>query len=277
MAHNDIKITPETLRENLENHENILILDVRPLDQRQEWQIPGSVHLDVYQSLREGDFSGIQAVEIPPGKQVVIVCAAGRTSKVAAGALRSKGVEAYSLEGGMKAWSLAWNKAIISDGKLTIIQLRRTGKGCLSYLVGSGTEAFVIDASLNTDIYESLAKKHGWTIKYVADTHIHADHLSRSFHLAESTGAELFMPAQNKLKYDFHAIEDQSELSIGGATFKGTYCRKHVLSHKSKISFYRRHLVYRWSRKTRFKGQRRRGKRKGVTSLPILTKTNCAS
>ena len=59
----------------------------------------------------------------------------------------------------MKAWSLAWNSAEIplpvSDAG--VVQVRRTGKGCLSYLIGSQGEAAVIDAALDADVYMDLA------------------------------------------------------------------------------------------------------------------------
>ena len=43
----------------------------------------------------------------------------------------------------MKAWSVAWNTAHVplAETSARVIQVRRTGKGCLSYVVGSGNEA----------------------------------------------------------------------------------------------------------------------------------------
>ena len=107
-----------------------------------------------------------------------------------------RGLEAYTLEGGMKAWNMAWNTAEVSVAgtDARVIQVRRTGKGCLSYLVGSGGEAAVIDASLDPEVYIELAKQRGWKIARVLDTHVHADHLSRSRGLAELVGATLHMP-----------------------------------------------------------------------------------
>src|SRR5207244_1181298 len=107
--------------------------------------------------------------------------------------LQARGFEAFPLAGGMKAWSLAWNTAEIpaKDGSARILQIRRTGKGCLSYLVGSKAEALVIDASLPPEVYLELASRHGFRIRYVLDTHIHADHLSRGRSLAEQAGAIL--------------------------------------------------------------------------------------
>ena len=115
----------------------------------------------------------------------------------------------------MKAWSLAWNTAEVplEDRSAHVIQVRRTGKGCLSYLIGAGEEAFVIDASLDPQIYLDLARSHGWQITRVFDTHIHADHLSRSRQLAERSGAMLFLPEQQRVSFPFTAMRDGDTLA----------------------------------------------------------------
>jgi len=58
-------------------------------------------------------------------------------------ALREQGIDARSLKGGMQAWSLMWNLAVVDlpGSRARIIQVRRTGKGCLSYIVASGGNA----------------------------------------------------------------------------------------------------------------------------------------
>jgi glyoxylase-like metal-dependent hydrolase (beta-lactamase superfamily II) len=95
--------------------------------------------------------------------------------------------------------------------------VRRTGKGCLSYLVGSGGEAAVIDASLDPEVYIELAKQRGWKIARVLDTHVHADHLSRSRGLAELVGATLHMPEGVPLSYPLSALGEGETLEVGTA------------------------------------------------------------
>ena len=119
----------ETLRGMLERHEPVTILDVRPQLERDEWSIPGSVHHDAYAALGAGDPSALSDLSVPADQPVVAVCAAGRTSQLAAAQLRQRGVEAFSLTGGMKAWSLAWNEAEVDTPTATLVQFRRTGKG----------------------------------------------------------------------------------------------------------------------------------------------------
>ena len=119
----------ETLRGMLERHEPVTILDVRPQAERDEWSIPGSIHRDVYAALGAGDPSALSNLTVPTSQTVVTICAAGRTSRVAAAQLRQRGIEAFSLAGGMKAWSLAWNAAEIATPTAALVQFRRTGKG----------------------------------------------------------------------------------------------------------------------------------------------------
>lgn len=45
-------------------------------------------------------------------------------------------------------------------------------------------EAAVIDPSVSPDVYLELASRQGWSIRYVLETHVHADHLSRARELA---------------------------------------------------------------------------------------------
>jgi glyoxylase-like metal-dependent hydrolase (beta-lactamase superfamily II)/rhodanese-related sulfurtransferase len=214
-----VEITVNELSDRLARHEPVTILDVRPSDERTEWSIPGSQHIDAYARLRAGDEHALDEFNAPDDAQVITVCAAGRTSLIAADLLRRRGIDAISLHGGMKAWSLAWNTATIEVPGTTamVIQVRRTGKGCLSYVIGDGGEAAVIDASLDPAVYQGLAAQHGWTITRVLDTHVHADHLSRSRALEEQTGATIYLPDQDRVHYPFAPLQDGDALTVGRA------------------------------------------------------------
>src|SRR5207245_1173031 len=129
------------------------------------------------------------------------VCAAAKMSMLAAERLRARGRNAVSLEGWMRAWSLAWSTAEVPcPASVTrIVQLRRTGKGCLSYLIGADGDAAVVDASLDPQVYHRLADQQGWRIRTVLEKHVHADHLSRALALAADTGARLCLPAPGRI------------------------------------------------------------------------------
>jgi glyoxylase-like metal-dependent hydrolase (beta-lactamase superfamily II)/rhodanese-related sulfurtransferase len=212
------------LRDMLERGERVTVMDVRKGEQHAEWSIPGSVHVDAYDALNAGDERAMEGLELPEGAPVVTVCGRGRSSAVAAEQLRRQGHEAFSLEGGMKAWSLAWNTADVPmpgplpGARAEVMQVRRTGKGWLSYVVGSDGEALVIDAALEPEVYIHLAEGRDWQITRVLDTHVHADHLSRSRRLAELTGATLHMAEGAPVYYSFTAVGDGDTLGVGAAT-----------------------------------------------------------
>src|SRR5512145_160737 len=202
------QIDAETLREWLESQQPVTVVDIRTDEDRVQWAIPGSVHVNAYEALRDGRPGALIDAVFPPDRPVVTVCNAGRVSQTAAEILAGRGFDARSLAGGMKAWSLAWNLADVplSDASVRIVQVRRTGKGCLSYVVGSGGEAAVIDPSVSPEVYVAIAGKHGWSVRYVLETHIHADHLSRAKDLARETHAALLLPAQQRARFPFTPV-----------------------------------------------------------------------
>jgi glyoxylase-like metal-dependent hydrolase (beta-lactamase superfamily II)/rhodanese-related sulfurtransferase len=207
------------LRDLLEQGEPVTLLDVRPAEEWTEWRIPGSLHVDAYEALKAKDPEALAGVALPADRPVVALCGAGVTSLTAARQLRARGIPAVSLAGGMKAWSVAWNSAEVAlpAGNVRAIQVRRTGKGCLSYLIGSRDEAIAVDPSLEPEVYARLAEENGWRIKTVIDTHIHADHLSRGRLLAELTGASLHLPQNERATFSFQPVADGDVLMAGDA------------------------------------------------------------
>ncbi len=225
-----LTIDVETLRTWLEEGQSVTVLDIRPTAERAEWAIPGSIHVDAYDALRANDPRALADVTLPGDVPVVTVCAAGKTSLVAAQHLQARGIEAFSLDGGMKAWSLAWNSAEVSlsGSEAHVIQVRRTGKGCLSYLIGAEGIAAVIDPSLPAEVYLDLAHQYGWRIVSVIETHIHADHLSRARNLAERSGAAFMLPDQKRVAYPFMPVHDGEHISLGGAHLTALYTPGHT-------------------------------------------------
>ena len=69
-------------------------------------------------------------------------------------------------------------------------------------------------------MYLSLAEARDWRIIRVLDTHVHADHLSRSRRLAEQAGATLHMPEGSPVSYPFSALGDGDALRVGSATLE---------------------------------------------------------
>lgn len=208
-----------TLTSWLSDGHAFTMLDVRPTDQRYAWAIPGSIHIDAAAALWDNQPQILDSISLPRELPVVTICTVGKTSLLAADYLQAKGYEALSLEGGMQAWSQAWNIATVplASSAAEVIQVRRLGKGCLSYIIASEGQAAVIDASLPVQIYRELAQSNGWTITAVMDTHIHADHLSRSRQLASATGARLILPVQQRATFASEQVADGETLALGSA------------------------------------------------------------
>src|SRR6266545_4776385 len=230
-------IDVNTLRSWLDIGRPVAILDVRTAADRAEWAIPGSIHVDAYAALKVNDPHALDAVDLPSDIPIVTVCGAGKISLVATEQLRARGFEAYSLAGGMRAWSLAWNTAElrVPNSVARVVQVRRTGKGCLSYLIGADDQAAVIDAALEPAIYQQRAEQHGWRITAVLDTHIHADHLSRSRALAEQTGATLYLPQQERVSFSHSPIGDDDTIAIGSARLRALRTPGHTAESTSYL------------------------------------------
>jgi glyoxylase-like metal-dependent hydrolase (beta-lactamase superfamily II)/rhodanese-related sulfurtransferase len=230
-------IDTETLREWLEQSQPVVVLDVRTAANRGEWAIPGSIHVDAYAALKANDPHALDSVDLSADTPVVTVCGAGKMSLVAAEQLRARGLRAYSLAGGMQAWSLAWNTAEVPvpDSAARVVQIRRTGKGCLSYLIGADGEAAVIDAAVAPEVYVALAEQEGWRITAVLDTHIHADHLSRSRALAEQTNATLYLPAQERVAFPFTPLRDDDTVRLGTSHLIALHTPGHTLESTSYL------------------------------------------
>jgi glyoxylase-like metal-dependent hydrolase (beta-lactamase superfamily II)/rhodanese-related sulfurtransferase len=213
-------ISTGELSKMLSMGKTVNIIDVRPLQDRQDWYIPGSIHVDAYDRLRKHDPNALDAVHLDKSVPVVTVCESGNTSLIAADMLRQQGYRAYSLLDGMRGWSLAWNYAHEQFENFEIWQVRRTGKGCLSYIIAANDEAIVIDASLPIEVYKEILTRHHFSIKSILETHIHADHLSRSRELATFLNAPLWLPANKKVQFKFQPIDNNSIFQVGNVNIQ---------------------------------------------------------
>ncbi|KAA3648638.1 MAG: MBL fold metallo-hydrolase [Chloroflexi bacterium] len=224
------EIDPGTLRAWLDEGKDVDVIDIRPEADYQSWHIPGSKNIDVYNSIKFGQAGALADYQPLNRNPVVAVCYVGQTSKAVVSYLRSRDIEAMSLTGGMQWWSLAWNLAEVPLMKSTakVIQIRRTGKGCLSYLVGSGNQAVVIDPSVDPELYVELAGQNGWQITSIIDTHVHADHLSRGRLLAVQTGAKHYLPEQERTKFEHPSLKKGDVIEFGDSLLKVMHTPGHT-------------------------------------------------
>ncbi len=98
------KINTDELRAWLEAGKEVSILDIRPMSERLTCNIPGSIHTDVYEKVRENDRSAFNKIYLDKSIPVVTFCTGGKSSLVAADILSQNGYDAYSLSEGIKGW-----------------------------------------------------------------------------------------------------------------------------------------------------------------------------
>lgn len=84
-----------------------------------------------------------------------------------------------------------------------------------SYLIGSDGEAAVVDPQRDVDQYLEEAEAHGFKIKYVIETHVHADFVSGHQELSARTGAEIVFGEEADVTFPHLAVKDGSELDVG--------------------------------------------------------------
>src|SRR5258705_3733536 len=90
--------------------------------------------------------------------------------------------------------------------------------GCLahaSYLIGSEGEAVVVDPQRDVDQYIDEAEAQGFEIKYVIETHLHADFVSGNRELAARTGDEIVFGKAAGATFTHRAVKDGDEIKIG--------------------------------------------------------------
>jgi glyoxylase-like metal-dependent hydrolase (beta-lactamase superfamily II)/rhodanese-related sulfurtransferase len=87
--------------------------------------------------------------------------------------------------------------------------------GCASYLIADGGVALVVDPAMRTDEYDAVLRARGLRLRYVVDTHIHADHISGARTLAAAHGATLCLHEAARTAYPYHALQDGDELALG--------------------------------------------------------------
>jgi hydroxyacylglutathione hydrolase len=95
--------------------------------------------------------------------------------------------------------------------------------GCLSqasYYIGSGLDAAVIDPQRDVQQYIDEANAHGQTIKYVIETHSHADFVSGHVELAAKTGAQIVYGSRAETRFPALKVSDGDELPVGSVKLK---------------------------------------------------------
>lgn len=247
--------SPADLHHQLSDAHRFAILDVRNEDEFAQWKIEGRVPLhslnipyfellDLEDEEEEIATAVARAVpqhlkgKLPEGEPVLVVCAKGDTSPHVAEGLRQQGYEAFNLEGGMAAWSDHYEvRPIVESARLTILQISRPAKGCLSYVVASGGEALVVDPARHTDSYMRLVTEQGWRVQAVIDSHLQADHVSGGAALAQRLDVDYRLHPYDAIhpedllpaSFPYRYLEDEAAFPLGEVSVRPLHVPGHTL------------------------------------------------
>ncbi|TXE12457.1 MBL fold metallo-hydrolase [Algoriphagus aquimarinus] len=113
--------------------------------------------------------------------------------------------------------------------------------GCLAqgaYYIESDGEAAVIDPLREVQPYIEKANRRNAKIKYVFETHFHADFVSGHIDLAKKAGAQIvYGPTDMKLGFDAHIAQDGEEFQIGKAKIKLIHTPGHTMESSCYLLF----------------------------------------
>lgn len=110
--------------------------------------------------------------------------------------------------------------------------------GCLAeaaYYIESKGEAAIIDPLRETAPYIAKAEKEGVKIKYIFETHFHADFVSGHVDLAKKTGAKIIYGPNAETSYEVHNAKDGEEFKLGDVTFKVLHTPGHTLESSTYL------------------------------------------
>ena len=113
---------------------------------------------------------------------------------------------------------------------MKIEQIYTGGLAQGAYYIESDGEAAVIDPLREVQPYIAMAERRNAKIKYVFETHFHADFVSGHIDLAEKTGAGIvYGPTEMKLGFAAHIAQDGEEFPIGKAKIKLIHTPGHTM------------------------------------------------
>jgi hydroxyacylglutathione hydrolase len=104
--------------------------------------------------------------------------------------------------------------------------------GCISeaaYYIESNGEAAIVDPLRDIDAYLQLASERKSRIKYIFETHFHADFVSGHIDLSHATGATIIFGPKTETKFDVHVAKDGETFNIGDISIEVLHTPGHTL------------------------------------------------
>jgi hydroxyacylglutathione hydrolase len=119
------------------------------------------------------------------------------------------------------------------EAAMILRQFLHTGPVGISYLFGCGGKAAgaVVDPIGDVQVYLRAAEETGMRIRFVFDTHIHADHPSAGRRLAEACAADYVLSASADVAFPYRSVRDGDVLSLGNVVVRILHTPGHTPEH----------------------------------------------
>ena len=124
------------------------------------------------------------------------------------------------------------NQNTLKKFKRDIMVIEQIYTGCLAqgaYYIHSNGEGVIIDPLREVQPYLSRAERDGVQIKYILETHFHADFVSGHLTLAEKTGAPIIYGPNANPTFDAYIAKDNEEFQVGALTIKVLHTPGHTM------------------------------------------------
>src|SRR5438067_281768 len=112
------------------------------------------------------------------------------------------------------------------------MEIQQLYTNCLSeaaYFIASNGEAAIIDPLRDVDTYIKMAEEKGVKIKYIFETHFHADFVSGHIELAQKTGAPIIYGPDTHASFAVHVAKDGERFKVGSLEIEAIHTPGHTL------------------------------------------------
>src|SRR5688500_436667 len=124
------------------------------------------------------------------------------------------------------------NEAFLHSFYLWCMFIQQLYTGCLSeaaYYIESDGEAAIIDPLRDIEAYLQLARERNTVIRYVFETHFHADFVSGHIDLGKATGAPIIYGPNTETKFPIHLAKDGEIFQLGKVRIRVLHTPGHTL------------------------------------------------
>jgi sulfur dioxygenase len=208
-------ISPQDLAAARTAAQPILLLDVRPIEERRLARLHDDRHIPLADLPR-------RLGELPKDRTIVTYDHFGADADRAAELLLRSGYpKVRRLEGGIDGFAREVDPGIgryaAPPSPFVFRQLPRRATGCLAYLIGDPVErrAVILDPGAEPEPYLHLLREENWRLAGIVETHTHADHLAGHAALHHATGAPILLGRRSKAQYPHQTLSEGEALRFG--------------------------------------------------------------